>query len=66
MVPQRAPRALRPAAAPPPRWARLAAHAAALTPLPSAPWRLALVLGFSGGFTEQGLTDLDPTGSGLI
>ncbi|WP_205304836.1 hypothetical protein [Nocardioides sp. 616] len=44
----------------------MAAHAAALTPLPSALWRLALVLGFSGGFTEQGLTDLDPTGSGLV
>lgn len=57
---------LRPAVAPPPRWARVAAHAAALTPLPSALWRLSLVLGFSGGFTQQGLTNLDPTGSGLV
>lgn len=50
--------------APPPRWARVAAHAAALTPLPSALWRLSLVLGFSGGFTEQGLIGLDVAGSG--
>ncbi|SDO21042.1 hypothetical protein [Geodermatophilus sp. DSM 45219] len=44
----------------------MAAHAAALTPLPSALWRLSLVLGFSGGFTEQGLIDLDVAGSGWI
>lgn len=52
--------------APPPRWARVAAHVAALTPLPSALWRLSLVAGFSGGFTRQGLFELDPTRSGLI
>jgi hypothetical protein len=50
----------------PPRWARVAAHAAALTPLPSAVWRISLVVGFSGGFTEQGLIDLDVAGWGWI
>lgn len=55
-----------PSPAPPPRWARAAAHAAAVTPLPSALWRLSLVLGFTGGFTERGLTDLDVAGWGWI
>ena len=55
---------LRLAAPPAPRWARVAAHAAALTPLPSALWRLSLILGFSGGLTEQGLIDLDVDGWG--
>jgi hypothetical protein len=45
---------LRLAAPPAPRWARVAAHAAALTPLPSALWRLSLILGFSGGLTSRG------------
>lgn len=56
----------RPTPPPPPRWARVAAHAAALTPLPSALWRLSLVLGFSSGFTAQGLVDLDVAGLGWI
>lgn len=56
----------RPAPTPPPRWARVAAHAAALTPLPSALWRLSLVLGFSGGYTEQGLVNLNVSGLGWI
>lgn len=50
----------------PPRWVFVAAHAAALTPLPSALWRISLILGFSGGFTEQGLTDLDIAGWGWV
>ena len=52
------------APAPPPRWARIAAHAAALTPLPTALWRLLLLVGFSAGFTEQGLVVLDVAGWG--
>ena len=48
----------------PPRWATVAAHLAALAPLPSGVWRLALVLGFSGGYTEQGLVELDLGGWG--
>ena len=50
----------------PPRWARTAAHAAALTPLPSALWRLSLVLGFSGGYTEAGRVALNIDGSGWV
>ncbi|UMG94269.1 hypothetical protein [Nocardioides sp. TF02-7] len=46
-------------APPAPRWARTAAHVAALTPLPSALWRVALALGFSAGYTEAGLEELD-------
>jgi hypothetical protein len=42
-----------------PRWAVIAAHAAAITPLPSAVWRLLLVFGFSAGYTDRGLVDLD-------
>lgn len=49
---------------PPPRWARVAAHAAALTPLPSGLWRIALVFGFPAGYTAQGYEDLDATGWG--
>lgn len=55
-----------PSPVPPPRWARIAAHAAALTPLPSALWRFSIVFGFSGGFTAQGLINLDVAGSGWI
>lgn len=51
---------------PPARWVRIAAHVAALTPLPSALWRISLVFGFSGGFTEQGLIDLNIAGWGWI
>ena len=56
----------RPSPAPPPRWARIAAHAAAITPLPSAVWRLLLVFGFSAGFTEQGLLALNVAGWGWV
>jgi hypothetical protein len=51
---------------PPARWVRIAAHVAALTPLPSALWRISLVFGFSGGYTEQGLVDLNIAGWGWI
>ena len=50
----------------PPRWSRTAAHVAALTPLPSALWRLSLVFGFSGGYTEAGRADLNIDGAGWI
>lgn len=56
----------RPTWAAPPRWARVAAHAAAVAPLPSAIWRLFLVFGFSGGYTEQGLVDLGVAGRGWM
>ena len=57
---------IRPSPASPPRWARIAAHAAALTPLPAALWRFSIVFGFSGGFTAQGLINLNVAGSGWI
>lgn len=41
-----------------PRWARWAAHAAALTPLPSGLWRIGLACGFHLGFTAQGFRDM--------
>ncbi|MFS0910806.1 hypothetical protein AB3M89_03365 [Microbacterium sp. 179-I 3D2 NHS] len=47
-----------------PRWAVLVAHIAALTPLPSAIWRVALVLGCPGGYTHNGRALIDPQGSG--
>ena len=50
----------------PARWARIAAHVAALTPVPSAIWRISLVFGFSGGYTEQGLIDLSIAGWGWV
>lgn len=43
-----------PHAAPAPRWAQWAAHLAALTPLPSGLWRLAMVLGHPAGYTPEG------------
>jgi hypothetical protein len=39
---------------PVPRWATIAAHLAPLLTLPSALWRLGLVLGFSMGMLEDG------------
>jgi hypothetical protein len=54
-------------ATPAPRWARWAAHAAALVPLPSSLWRLGLALGFPLGYTENGLRDLiGPTAWGPL
>ncbi len=60
------PRAVRRAASTSPRWARIAAHAAALTPLPSASWRLLLVFGLPAGYTVQGLEDLGVDGWGRL
>lgn len=45
-----------------PRWARWAAHSAALTPLPSALWRLALAMGFTLGYTDEGFHEINPGG----
>ncbi len=45
-------------AEPAPRWAHWAAHAAALTPLPSGLWRIGLACGFHLGFTAQGFRDM--------
>ncbi|WP_119726420.1 hypothetical protein [Thermomonospora amylolytica] len=47
-----------PAVAPAPRWARRAAHVAALVALPSGLWRIGLALGFPLGYTEEGLRAL--------
>ncbi|EFE74627.1 hypothetical protein K7395_24440 [Streptomyces filamentosus] len=38
-----------------PRPIRLAAHAAALTPVPSGLWRIAIALGWDSGFTDEHL-----------
>jgi hypothetical protein len=52
---------------PPPRWARLAAHAVPLVVLPSTLWRLALVVGISVGYTDAVLrSDYDIPGSGYL
>lgn len=53
---------------PAPTWARRAAHLAALTPLPSALWRLALAVGLPAGYTSEGLEamDLGPAGIAWI
>ncbi|MFI6581724.1 hypothetical protein [Embleya sp. NPDC050493] len=42
----------------------LAAHAAALTPLPSAIWRFALVFGHHGGYTDEGYANMHMAGWG--
>jgi len=49
-----------------PRWARIAEHAAALTPLPSALGRLLLVFGLPAGYTARGLADLGVDGWGRV
>lgn len=50
----------------PPRWARRTVHAIALLPLPSTLWRLLLVLGFSAGYTPDGLAALNLGHSGAV
>ena len=50
----------------PPRWATVAAHVAALTPLPAALWRFALVFGYRAGYTEQGFDALNVRGWGVL
>ena len=48
----------------PPRWAVVAAHLAALAPVPSGLWRFALAFGMLAGYTEQGYQDLNMSGWG--
>ncbi|NUS74131.1 MAG: hypothetical protein HOQ05_12085 [Corynebacteriales bacterium] len=50
---------------PAPRWANIAAHVAALTPLPSSLWRLSLAFGYPGGYTAEGFTALNLQGWGI-
>ena len=52
------------AVAAPPRWAKIAAHVAAVLPLPSGIWRIALALGLPAGYTDEGLTALHLDGAG--
>ncbi|WP_411084554.1 hypothetical protein [Streptomyces sp. cmx-18-6] len=64
------PRIAPPAAAAPartaaPRWAVRAAHLIALIVLPSALWRIALVLGYPAGYTDAGFVPFDTPGSKL-
>lgn len=47
------------AASAPPHWAKIAAHIAAVLPLPSGIWRIALVVGLPSGYTAEGLADLN-------
>ncbi|MEU9133152.1 hypothetical protein AB0D08_34510 [Kitasatospora sp. NPDC048540] len=54
----------RSAVSPAPRWAVRAAHGAALTALPAGIWRLLLVAGYPGGYTEAGYRALGVTGWG--
>ncbi|WP_246249878.1 hypothetical protein [Actinomadura litoris] len=49
-----------------PRWAYWAAHAAALTTLPSALWRLPMTWGYGMGFTDEAMTDLHVPGWGSV
>ncbi|MFJ6612758.1 hypothetical protein ACIQPT_21055 [Streptomyces sp. NPDC091289] len=54
-----------PAAAPHvPRYIRLAAHAAALTLVPSGLWRIAIAFGWDSGFTEESLGPENFPGTG--
>lgn len=52
-----------PAAAPAPRWAVRSAHLITLIVLPSALWRVALVLGFPSGYTDAGFEAFDTPGA---
>ncbi|MGW6545607.1 hypothetical protein ACWGBH_22555 [Streptomyces massasporeus] len=55
------------AVAPPPRWARWAAHAVPLVALPSSLWRLAMAAGVPVGYSEEVLrTDYDIPGTGAL
>jgi hypothetical protein len=53
-----------PAAPQVPRTVRLAAHAAALTPVPSGVWRIAVALGWDSGFTDEVLRPENFPGEG--
>ncbi|MFE6054290.1 hypothetical protein ACFQ6N_26355 [Kitasatospora sp. NPDC056446] len=50
----------------PPRWAVRAAQVAALTALPAGLWRLALVAGLHGGYTDAGYRAMGFTGWGAV
>ncbi|MFE7636264.1 hypothetical protein ACFU7Z_19740 [Kitasatospora sp. NPDC057518] len=50
----------------PPRWAVRAAHLAAVTALPAGLWRLGLVAGWHGGYTEAGYRAMGLTGWGAV
>ncbi|WP_328393901.1 hypothetical protein OHS70_04565 [Streptomyces sp. NBC_00390] len=47
----------------PPRWAVWAAHLTTLVVLPSGLWRIALVLGYPAGYTDEGFTDFESLGA---
>ncbi|MGP3975627.1 hypothetical protein ACTWQF_16775 [Streptomyces sp. 8N114] len=46
-----------------PRWAVWAAHATTLVVLPSGLWRIALVLGYPAGYTDEGFTGFQSFGA---
>ncbi|MFH8382975.1 hypothetical protein ACH4E7_18805 [Kitasatospora sp. NPDC018058] len=50
----------------PPRWAVRAARIAAVTALPAGLWRLGLVLGWHGGYTDAGYHAVGFTGWGAV
>src|SRR5262249_25007353 len=50
-------------AAAPPRWAVRASHLATLVVLPSGLWRIAMVLGYPGGYTETGFGPFETFGA---
>ncbi|WP_030060571.1 MULTISPECIES: hypothetical protein [Streptomyces] len=50
----------------PPRWAVRAAHVAAVTALPAGLWRLGLVAGWHGGYTDVGYQAVGFTGWGAV
>ncbi|MEV5880620.1 hypothetical protein AB0L75_41905 [Streptomyces sp. NPDC052101] len=50
-------------AAAPPRWAVWAAHLTTLVVLPSGLWRIAMVLGYPGGYTETGFGPFETFGA---
>ncbi|MQA97589.1 MAG: hypothetical protein GEV11_24270 [Streptosporangiales bacterium] len=49
-----------------PRWARWAAHASVLAPLPSGLWRIAMAIGLSVGFAEAWLQQAQIPGRGSV
>ncbi|MFD8751468.1 hypothetical protein ACFV0O_10890 [Kitasatospora sp. NPDC059577] len=58
--------AVRAAVPAPPRWAVRAAHVAAVTALPAGLWRLGLVTGWHGGYTDAGYQAMGFTGWGAV
>ncbi|MEU1308697.1 hypothetical protein ABZ419_07355 [Streptomyces cinnamoneus] len=47
----------------PPRWAVWAAHLTTLVVLPSGLWRIALVLGYPAGYTDEGFVGFQSAGA---